>query len=57
MDGERVEREADAGYQGHFVIYAHGTVYNPASGQWWMDLDSYLRYTHYQVCGIFVRVS
>ena len=52
-----LERETDDRWEGHFAVYAKGTVYNPASGQWWMDLDTYLKYSRYRVCGLFVRVG
>ncbi len=52
-----LDRETDDRWEGHFVIFAKGTVYNPSSGQWWMDLDTYLRYSRYRVCGLFVRVG
>lgn len=39
---------------GHCVVYVRDTVYNPAQGQWWMDLDAYLKSTRYSVSGILV---
>ena len=39
----------------HAVMFAKGTIYNPAQGQWWMDVDSYLAQTGYEKLGILQR--
>jgi len=40
---------------GHVVVFAKGTIYNPAQGQWWTDVDSYLAQTGYEKRGILQR--
>lgn len=52
-----LEREINDRWEGHFALYIRGAVYNPASGQLWPDVDTYLQYSRYRVCGIFVRAA
>lgn len=40
----------------HAVLYAKGTLYNPAQGEWWTDLSSYQERSRYRkIIGIFKR--
>jgi hypothetical protein len=46
-----LEREDDA----HVVLFAKGTLYNPAQGEWWTDVDSYLKRSNYRIVGLLQR--
>lgn len=41
--------------EGHYVIYAKETIYNPAEGLWWMDPESFFKTRRWVVEGILVR--
>jgi hypothetical protein len=55
LERQRVEGVPKAGIEGHVVMYAKGTLYNPAQGDWWTDVDSYLKKSRYRVVGILKR--
>jgi hypothetical protein len=39
----------------HAVLYVRDTVYDPASGQWWTDADTYFRTSGYTPDGLLMR--
>lgn len=43
--------------EGHFVMYAKGTIYNPAQNEWWTDIESYLVRGEWIVAGLLWRES
>jgi len=50
-----LERGEGDNSEGHAVLYVKGTLYNPAQGEWWTDVESYLKRSRYRVVGIFTR--
>lgn len=42
-------------WEGHYVMVAHRVVYNPADGNVWTDLDSFLKTRRWEPVGVFVR--
>lgn len=41
--------------EGHAAMYGKGTIYDPAQGEWWLDVDAYLKHRSYTICGLLVR--
>jgi ABC-type bacteriocin/lantibiotic exporters, contain an N-terminal double-glycine peptidase domain len=41
--------------EGHYVVYAKETLYNPAEGLWWLDPETFLKTRRWEVEGILVR--
>lgn len=52
LDLER-EDESDC----HSVIIAKNTIYNPATGTWWTDIDAYFKTHKWKPLGVWVRTT
>lgn len=50
-----LQRSSPSGPEGHFAIYVNGSVFNPADGLWYTDIEAYLTKSRYDVVGVFVR--
>ena len=55
LDLERTVEGKASEWEGHYAVYVKGTVYNPAQGQWWTDVGSYLKASRYRIAGILKR--
>jgi hypothetical protein len=55
-----LERPADAAnrdgeWEGHFVMFFKGILYNPADGTIWTDPDAFFKTRRWEPLGVFVR--
>ena len=42
-------------WEGHFVMFMRNSLYNPAEGTVWTDVDTFLKTRRWEPLGIFVR--
>lgn len=42
-------------WEGHYVITANNTCYNPADGMWWVDVDCFFAARRWEPVGVFVH--
>lgn len=49
--------DPDGEWEGHYAMLAGHTVFNPADGLIWTDIDAFLKTRRWEVVGVFVRTK
>ncbi len=51
-----VKRTYDATEE-HAVVYVKDTIFNPRDGEWWTDLEAFLRDRNWEIASFLRRVK